>query len=58
MKVFGKIKQVVNNLHWPSFKEVVANTSFTVIVTTILALAVSGWVFCVEYIVDWVVSLF
>jgi preprotein translocase subunit SecE len=58
MKVIGKIKHVVQDLHWPSVKEIISDTLLTVCATTVLALAVSGWTHVIEYVVDLVVSLF
>ena len=53
-----KIKNSIGGIHWPSMKEIVSDTLFTVSTTAILAILVSGWMHVIEIVVDWAVSLF
>ena len=58
MKFLRNIKKVCGDIHWPSMKEIVSDTLLTVGVTTVLALAVGGWTNAIEYVVNWILSLF
>lgn len=58
MKFIGKIKSAFQGIHWPNAREIVSDTFLTVSVTAVLALAISGWTRVIEYVIDWVVSLF
>lgn len=57
-KFIGKIKNSVSGIHWPSRKEIVSDTLFTVMTTVVLVLLVYGWTSGIEHIMNWVVSLF
>lgn len=56
--IINKAKQSIKNIHWPAKKQIFADTMFSVITATILSLMISGWTQAIEYVVDWVVSLF
>jgi len=56
--MLSKIKNTVREIHWPSRKELIGDTIFTIVTTIILSLTVSMWTTGIEYIVDWVISLF
>ena len=58
MKFIDKIKNTIQSIHWPNTREVVSDTFLTISVTAVLALAISGWTSVIEYVIDWVLSLF
>ena len=58
MKFFQKIKSYSKELSWPSAKESFKDTTFVVIATAILSVAVLLWTNCIEKVVDWVLSIF
>lgn len=57
-KIINKAKDSVSRIHWPSFKELVRDTTFTVVVGSALALLISLWTSAIEIVVDWVMKLF
>lgn len=57
-KLIGKLKHSVNGIHWPSKREVVSDTLFTVSVATVLSLMIVGWAYLIDCVVNWAVSLF
>lgn len=57
-KMFQKIKSSIGKIHWPSIKEVLGDTTFTVVVGTALAIMISLWISGIEIVVNWVMLLF
>lgn len=51
-----KAKASIGKIHWPSAKEIVIDTAFTVIVASVLAVLISLWLSGIEIIVNWAMS--
>jgi preprotein translocase subunit SecE len=56
-KLIKKTKSSIGKIHWPSAKETVGDTAFTVIVASVLAVVISLWLSGIEIMVNWVMSL-
>ena len=56
LKFFQKVKSYAKELSWPSANESFKDTTFVVISTAILSIAILLWTGCIENIVDWVLS--
>ena len=53
--IIKKAKVTLKEIHWPTKKEVIMDTLFTVIVTIILSLVILLWTSSIDAIVNWIV---
>lgn len=54
----SKLKGNLKGVRWPNTKEIVGDTMMTVIVTILLSLLILAWQTGIDFVVDWVISLF
>lgn len=52
--VINKIKSI----HWPTKRETLCDTVFTLVVVTVLSTLTLAWVSGIEFVINWIVSLF
>ena len=57
-KFMSKLKGNLKGVRWPNTKEIVGDTMMTVIVTILLSLLILAWQTGIDFVVDWVISLF
>ena len=57
-KIVSKIKNSIGSISWPSKKEVVSDTIFTIIVAAVFSTLILLWTGCIDTLVDWIVSFF
>lgn len=56
--VILKAKTTVREIHWPSFKSVVANTLYVAVTGTIVACLIKLWSLGIEAIIAEIIKLF
>ena len=49
---FKDLGKTLKDLHWPSKKKVALDTLYVSITATILALMISGWNSCLEWVIN------
>lgn len=57
-KMIKKIKSNIKEIHWPTKKEVVVDTVFTLLSTTILTVLIMFWTMGIDKIVQLVLDIF
>lgn len=55
-KLIEKTKKTIKSVHWPSKKEVCADTLFTVITTVVLSVMIMLWTSGIDKVVNMIVS--
>lgn len=56
--MLAKLKSDIATIHWPSRKNLIKDTTTTMIVSFVLASFIAIWNMVIEYGVNWIVSLF
>lgn len=57
-KAINKFKQNLASIHWPTRKELLKDTTICVVTSAILAILIALWTAGIEYVVNFVLSLF
>ena len=51
-------KKNVAQIHWPTKSAILKRTCICVVTAAVLSTVIAGWTTCIEYVVNWVLSLF